>query len=1254
MVKTRSKSTAAQLSTGLDSPATRKRALRDAAPAETEGAATTSRKQPRRSQSAFPLGRIPSDSHGETSTAATGTGSKDLDDLVAAGVGRVKGLFSLFGAAPVPATAPVPSLQSESQSEPVTIKREPVSSTSAATSEPKPAGSQNIAVTIRVRPLPAPSLDLAVPEQLAALRQQESEQAKLWTLDPNRARLSLLPTHPARARRQATNGTATDASDAEYDFTFDHLHLAPKPTQELYDKTIQPVVQAAMDGYNGTVFAYGMTASGKTHTMAGSDIEPGIISLAVNEVFDCIARQLSPSNPSQTEERDWMVRVSYLEIYNETLKDLLAPANGSEKDLKIKVDSKGRIYVTPLTEEIATSPDQVLQALHRGETNRHVGATDWNERSSRSHTIVSMTIESCLRSSTAGSITRSSTGALGKSTASESPTEASDAPQAGLSRMNGAQHKGVRLSQLNLIDLAGSERAASQDERRKEGAFINKSLLALSTVIEKLSIASASTSKAQAQHIPYRDSKLTRLLQTSLSGNARIAIVCAVSPEPKHALETLSTLKFARRAKMIVTKAEKGMIFDKEALLQRYQSEIAELKARLAAGEQSRLAMPGPQIKQEDDGDSRPGSQKDLRDEEELSKLAEIQRRRQEAESAFADLDNQRTLLQAQIAFLNERILTGSKFEATRATRASDDTAIASHLPQPAFRAFSLNIGRGPPPMRGVARPQLASIPAGPEIDFEAETEMAKLRRRNAELTATIATRDEQLASLSQARQLAEQEQAVAIERLNARLAIQQEEASQAAAASVKSADISQRIQTQTQKMMGIKSQLEDALWERTQAQKKLETLQNQHDDHEEAMRKFTAEKFALVQEQQRHASVMQSLQVQLEAKTQYAGKIGAELATLKLTARQAEDCHATAIAEARRMALQQSAEEAKELRLHIEQLRSEAKATQDIQARYQELQLAVQAGSAHAQAHERAMEDERSKSHRALEDAAKQQKRIEELQSKLDAQQKRLDVIDAEAARVKEDRLESIRRDLRSPSPPVMLSRPQKSVPSSPLRPRQTSSTFSPAGTERSKTVRESRRFDGETLFAAKGQQDEIDRLNKIIEGQKTIELDLRAAIAQWKEVLEGQNQLIAELATTTPVDSEQNASSRFSPPVPTRKSSLHRPLSQISINASADKSSGERSPTKRAHSPTPLPKRESPPRVWRHRLMGSDDTKSPRTKSTQSLGVEQNRMVRTRSTVLGPRAPRRVSRSNNGTSVSKPAFASAADGEDAEGWYV
>ncbi|KAF7731880.1 hypothetical protein EC973_007711 [Apophysomyces ossiformis] len=279
----------------------------------------------------------------------------------------------------------------------------------------------------------------------------------------------------------------------------------------------------------------------------GTESEPGVIPRAVNEVFEYIKRTIS---------KEFLLRVSYLEIYNETIRDLLAPETDN---IKIHEDKRRGIYVSPLVEEVVTSPKEVIQVIQKGEANRHISTTDYNLHSSRSHTIFQMVIESRKRND-------------------NSTTLKPGVPHRRLTSLSGpGRMESLKISQLNLIDLAGSEKAVSNQERRKEGAFINKSLLTLGTVISKL------TESGKSSHIPYRDSKLTRILQTALSGLAKVVVICTISPSAGSLEESHNTLKFAGRVKKIVVSAKNEEVMDDKALIQKYRGEIIELKEKLEA-----------------------------------------------------------------------------------------------------------------------------------------------------------------------------------------------------------------------------------------------------------------------------------------------------------------------------------------------------------------------------------------------------------------------------------------------------------------------------------------------------------------------------------------------------------------------------------------------------------------------------------------------------------------------------------------------
>ncbi|CAH8354682.1 unnamed protein product [Eruca vesicaria subsp. sativa] len=320
-------------------------------------------------------------------------------------------------------------------------------------------------------------------------------------------------------------------------FEFDRIFREDCKTVQVYEARTKDIVAAAVRGFNGTVFAYGQTNSGKTHTMRGSPTEPGVIPLAVHDLFETIYQDAS---------REFLLRMSYLEIYNEDINDLLAPEH---RKLQIHENLEKGIFVAGLREEIVASPQQVLEMMEFGESHRHVGETNMNVHSSRSHTIFRMIIESRQK------------------TQDEGVGNACDA---------------VRVSVLNLVDLAGSERASktgAEGVRLKEGSHINKSLMTLGTVIKKLSEGVEN----QGGHVPYRDSKLTRILQPALGGNANTAIICNITLAPIHADETKSSLQFASRALRVTNCAHVNEILTDAALLKRQKKEIEELRSKLKA-----------------------------------------------------------------------------------------------------------------------------------------------------------------------------------------------------------------------------------------------------------------------------------------------------------------------------------------------------------------------------------------------------------------------------------------------------------------------------------------------------------------------------------------------------------------------------------------------------------------------------------------------------------------------------------------------
>lgn len=347
-------------------------------------------------------------------------------------------------------------------------------------------------------------------------------------------------------------------------YTFDNVFQPPADNASIFQAVGSNVVKSAVEGVNGVIFAYGQTAAGKTHTMLGNQHDPGVTPRAISSVFDLV--QAAPS-------RQFLLRATYIEIYNEAIRDLLVPSNDN---LKIHEDAINKRVFVDAREVVVSSVEQVMEIIAAGEEVRTYGETDMNDRSSRSHTIFSLKIES--REMTAAD-TRGRRRKIGMQSdesfmdESDSDSEADDTANDGVA---------VRVSTLSLVDLAGSERASftkAQGVRLVEGGHINKSLLTLGNVINKLS----SRESRSLAHIPYRDSKLTRLLQPALGGNARTAIICAVTPAILHMDETLSTLKFASRAMKVTNSAKTNEFLDDRAKLRRAEKLIATLRAQLHA-----------------------------------------------------------------------------------------------------------------------------------------------------------------------------------------------------------------------------------------------------------------------------------------------------------------------------------------------------------------------------------------------------------------------------------------------------------------------------------------------------------------------------------------------------------------------------------------------------------------------------------------------------------------------------------------------
>lgn len=313
-------------------------------------------------------------------------------------------------------------------------------------------------------------------------------------------------------------------------FTYDSVYDWNSKQIDLYDETFRQLVDSVLEGYNGTIFAYGQTGTGKTFTMEGVRSDPilrGVIPNSFEHIFTHIAR---------TQNQQYLVRASYLEIYQEDIRDLLSKDQSRRLELKERPDTG--VYVKDLQSFVCKSVKEIEHVMNVGNQNRAVGATNMNEHSSRSHAIFIITIE-C-----------SEPGA------------------------DGENH--IRVGKLNMVDLAGSERqtkTGATGERLKEATKINLSLSALGNVISALV-------DGKSTHVPYRDSKLTRLLQDSLGGNARTVMVANIGPASYNFEETITTLRYANRAKNIKNKPKINED-PKDALLREFQEEIVRLKREL-------------------------------------------------------------------------------------------------------------------------------------------------------------------------------------------------------------------------------------------------------------------------------------------------------------------------------------------------------------------------------------------------------------------------------------------------------------------------------------------------------------------------------------------------------------------------------------------------------------------------------------------------------------------------------------------------
>lgn len=381
-------------------------------------------------------------------------------------------------------------------------------------------GVSNILVSVRVRPLSKKELEI--------------DSRSLVHVLENNVVVLLDPTADVNFPEDSFRQNRSREKKYAFDLAFDM-----ETSQEtIFEKTTKFLIDGVANGYNATVFAYGATGAGKTHTMIGDSERPGLMLAIFQELFNCIERL--------SIERQYKVKLSYLEIYNEEVRDLFGPG---QEHLDIREDQIKGITIAGLTELMVTSPQEVINCIRTGNKHRTCEPTLANETSSRSHAVLQIVIEY-------------------KDKASGLEAE-------------------IISGKLSLIDLAGSERASNTKNRGirlLEGANINKSLLALGNCINALCENSEKGSKI---YIPYRDSKLTRLLKDSLGGNCRTVMIACISPSYGAFEDTHNTLAYANRAKNIKTNVQRNVvnvqyhIAKYTSIISQLRNEVTELRSQL-------------------------------------------------------------------------------------------------------------------------------------------------------------------------------------------------------------------------------------------------------------------------------------------------------------------------------------------------------------------------------------------------------------------------------------------------------------------------------------------------------------------------------------------------------------------------------------------------------------------------------------------------------------------------------------------------
>ncbi|XP_038881855.1 kinesin-like protein KIN-8B isoform X1 [Benincasa hispida] len=333
----------------------------------------------------------------------------------------------------------------------------------------------------------------------------------------------------------------------EKQYCFDHAFGPESTNLEVYTKSISSIMSGVVQGLNVTVFAYGSTGSGKTYTMVGTKEDPGLMVLSLHTVFDLIKKDKRSD--------EFEVTCSYLEVYNEVIYDLLEKSSGH---LELREDPEQGITVAGLKCIKVRSADKILELLNMGNSRRKTDCTEVNATSSRSHAVLEISVKRKQRN--------------------KYPNQ-------------------VLHGKLALVDLAGSERATETNnsgQKLRDGANINRSLLALANCINAL----GKQQKKGLAYVPYRNSKLTRILKDGLSGNSQTVMIATISPADIQYHHTVNTLKYADRAKEIKTHVQKNIgavdshVSDYQRMIDSLQTEVCQLKKKLAEKESQLSTKP--------------------------------------------------------------------------------------------------------------------------------------------------------------------------------------------------------------------------------------------------------------------------------------------------------------------------------------------------------------------------------------------------------------------------------------------------------------------------------------------------------------------------------------------------------------------------------------------------------------------------------------------------------------------------------------